>query len=149
MTAASPALPNQQPIRPARAWLAGAAVAGVAAAAWFVQGHDPRIAPVYPACPVHAATGLHCPGCGSTRTLHALLNLDLAAAWQANPLLLLLLPVLVPALALELLAWVAPGRAVPRLRPSARVSRALVIAVIAFGVLRNLPVPPFAWLAPV
>ena len=45
-------------------------------------------------CPFRAATGLLCPGCGATRLCLALLRGDFAAAWRANPVLLLLLPVL-------------------------------------------------------
>lgn len=45
-------------------------------------------------CPFHAVIGLKCPGCGVTRMCLALLRGDLADAWAANPVLLLLLPVL-------------------------------------------------------
>lgn len=45
-------------------------------------------------CPIRAATGRLCPGCGVTRMCLALLRWDWAAAWNANPVLLLMLPVL-------------------------------------------------------
>ena len=45
-------------------------------------------------CPFRAVTGLLCPGCGVTRLCLALLRGDFPAAWSANPVLLLLLPVL-------------------------------------------------------
>ena len=45
-------------------------------------------------CPFHAITGLQCPGCGVTRMCLALLRLDVSGAWKANPVLLLLLPLL-------------------------------------------------------
>ena len=45
-------------------------------------------------CPFHAVTGLLCPGCGVTRMCLALLWGNWADAWAANPVLLLLLPVL-------------------------------------------------------
>ena len=44
-------------------------------------------------CPFWKFTGLLCPGCGVTRMCLALLRLDLAGAWRANPALLLALPV--------------------------------------------------------
>ena len=37
----------------------------------------------YPPCPVAALTGLHCPGCGTLRGLHALLHGDLLQAFAA------------------------------------------------------------------
>ena len=43
-------------------------------------------------CLFRAVTGRLCPGCGVTRLCLALLRWDLAAAWEANPVLLLMLP---------------------------------------------------------
>ena len=45
-------------------------------------------------CPFYAVTGRLCPGCGVTRMCLALLRWDWAAAWNANPVLLLMLPIL-------------------------------------------------------
>ncbi len=56
-------------------------------------------------CPFLALTGWLCPLCGGTRTGSALLRGDLAAAWHANPLLLvvaLLLAVRAAGWAIEL-----------------------------------------------
>src|SRR5436309_1071471 len=50
----------------------------------------------YPPCVLHQLTGLHCPGCGATRCLHALLHGDLAQAAAYNILFVLALPFLVP-----------------------------------------------------
>ena len=40
------------------------------------------------ACPIHAATGFYCPGCGSTRAVKAVLNGDLSLAFHDNALLM-------------------------------------------------------------
>ena len=66
-----------------------AAVTALGAGAFGVLRRiDPNVAgnPL-PPCPLRALTGLYCPGCGSTRTLHALLHGDLATAMAMNPLL--------------------------------------------------------------
>jgi hypothetical protein len=101
----------------------------------------------YPRCFFHSLTGLHCPGCGATRCLHALLHGDLAQAAAYNLLFLLVLPVLV--------VWVArlwwsllTGRPMPAWRLSPWAYRLLLVVLFAFWILRNLPFPPFTLLAP-
>jgi Protein of unknown function (DUF2752) len=61
-------------------WLGVSVAAGVAGVAWLRLGL-PR-----PVCPLHAATGLPCPGCGTTRAIEALLAGDWSAAVMWNPL---------------------------------------------------------------
>ena len=100
----------------------------------------------YPICVFHELTGLLCPGCGSLRAIHQLLHGHFAAAFGFNPLLVLALPFLLWT-GMCLLAKKAKN-------PSASIVLRpfwiwLWFAVpVAFGVLRNLPIPPFAWLAP-
>lgn len=88
-------------------------------------------------CPFRAVTGLLCPGCGVTRLCLALLRGDLAAAWQANPVLLLLLPILA-VLAMRLAArYVREGRTIGPRWESA-LMWAMVGLLAAWGVVRNL-----------
>jgi len=99
-----------------------------------------------PACPFYALTGIWCPGCGSTRCLHALVHLDLPQAMAMNPLLVLsILPMLVMALH-------GSGLGSVTLQPIVRlIARPMLwMALIAgFWVTRNLPWYPFTLLAPV
>ena len=88
-------------------------------------------------CLFRAVTGFLCPGCGVTRLCLALLRGDWAAAWNANPVLLLLLPVLA-VLAVRLgVRYVREGRAA-----GSRWENALMWAVaallVAWGFVRNL-----------
>ncbi len=128
-----------------RAWptlmLGGAAVA-TALVLWRI---DPNIGRVLPPCPLHALTGLYCPGCGSTRALHALLHGDVGQAMAMNPLLVLALPVLA-AMALNAAGW-KPPRSEPLWRALARPTPWLWL-LPGYMLLRNLPWAPFAWLAP-
>jgi len=61
-------------------WLGVSFVAAAVGAAWLWMGL-PR-----PVCPLLAATGVPCPGCGTTRALEAVLAGDWSAAVQWNPL---------------------------------------------------------------
>jgi len=108
---------------------------------------DPGRSSLYPRCPFHDLTGLHCPGCGSLRALHQLLHGRPLAALDLNPLLVLSLPILGhAALGGVGLRW--RGRPLPRLEWPARGVRWLLGLILLFWLLRNLPVEPFRCLAP-
>lgn len=72
-------------------WIWGAA-AVIAAALLFLFFVDPLEAAWFPRCPFLALTGRECPGCGSSRAIHALLHGRVCAAVGLNPLATLLLP---------------------------------------------------------
>lgn len=99
-----------------------------------------------PACPVHAATGLFCPGCGTARALHALLHGRLAEALDANLLLVVLLPVLA-ALGVLLFTDAVRDNRVRDLRFPPWATFGLLVLVTLFTVLRNLPdsLPLLGW----
>ncbi|HEV2113081.1 MAG TPA: DUF2752 domain-containing protein, partial [Terriglobales bacterium] len=88
-----------------------------------------------------------CPGCGSLRALHQLLHGNLAGALSYNPLMVLSLPFVVYWVASQaVLLW--RGEALPRRFIPARWIWALLVVVLSFWVLRNVPVYPFSLLAP-
>lgn len=96
-------------------------------------------------CAFHAITGLHCPGCGLTRMLHALVHGDVARAWSMNPLAMIALPLL----AVMLMQWWLAKPLLPAwVNRYAHDGRVWIAVLIAFGVLRNLPFAAFAWMAP-
>lgn len=108
---------------------------------------DPARHGFYPLCLFHAATGLHCPGCGTLRGAHLLLHGHLLEALQMNALVFLCLPV---AAVFFFLKWRASagGRDLSRfvIQP-VWLWAALAVAVL-FWILRNLPFYPFTLLAP-
>ena len=126
--------------------LTGTGVVAAAAGAWLLRNFDPN-APgsPFPPCMFFSATGLHCPGCGLTRCLHALAHGDLAQAFSMNPLLLALL-LLTPLF----IAW-SLGWRPRRLQPLARLMSTATFWIgllAAYGVARNLPWAAFSWMAP-
>lgn len=66
-----------------------AVLIAVTAAAFVYTRFDPASGAVpFPKCPFRMLTGLSCPGCGSQRALHSLLNGDISGALSYNALLL-------------------------------------------------------------
>ena len=53
---------------------------------------DPSQSGLFPQCVILKFTGYKCPGCGSQRAIHALLNGDVAGAFRYNALLLIAVP---------------------------------------------------------
>ena len=82
-------------------------------------------------CPIHAATGFYCPGCGSTRAVKAVLNGDLPLAFHDNALLMSSPVVIACALLIEKYSH-------KRIWLYAFLSIVLV-AVVIFTVIRNQP----------
>ena len=119
--------------------------AAVVAAAWALV---PEQATWLPACPFHWTTGLYCPGCGTLRALHQLLHGNLGAALALNPLTVLLAPVLAYSLGREVATRLVRHSPAKPSTGSAAGSWVLVAVILAFWIARNIPVYPFALLAP-
>lgn len=57
--------------------------------AWVLYTYPPAETSFYPRCVFKSATGLDCPGCGSTRAAHAILHGRFGDAFRLNPMLFL------------------------------------------------------------
>ena len=128
-------------------WLHVAAIVTAPVVCAVLYLADPSGSGLYPLCPFRAMTGLYCPGCGTLRAGNRLLQGRLDDALALNPLAVLAVPVALYALASSLLV-VTRGRALPRIAPSRAWIWILAAVVVAFGVVRNIPVHPFTLLAP-
>ena len=124
-------------------WIGAGLIGGAALLVlfWF----DPARVPIYPQCVFHQMTGLDCPGCGGLRCVHALLHGNVTGAIRFNAFFVLCLPVL------GLLALDALWRKFER-RPARKIRSVWIwgffAAYILFGIVRDLPVPHLASLAP-
>ena len=123
------------------------AVLGVGA--WVLRTVAPSAADFYPSCTFHTMTGLHCPGCGSTRCIHALLLGRLGEAAHQNLLLFCALPFIGYFGARVWWRWVqgAPPRVLPQTYPI-WINWLGIAVFFLFGIVRNLPWAPFTYLAP-
>ncbi len=117
--------------RPRRYVAAGTAIVlgGALGYVGLVDPHNTNS--LYPQCPFKLLTGWNCPICGGLRMTHDLLHGDLFAAVNDNVFLLVGIPLLAGWLLLR------RGRGRPALSTPAWLM--MVLAIIAWTVLRNLP----------
>lgn len=113
----------------------------------FLQ-HPPDQSSFYPRCQLHQLTGFYCPGCGSTRCLHALLQGHFAEAAQKNMIAFVVLPLAAAYAIYWALNWVLGRPVVWRYQITHRTGVLLVAILVTFGILRNLPWHPFTLMAP-
>ena len=93
-------------------------------------------------CPFLMFTGFTCPGCGSTRALHRLLHGDVIGAFQFNPMMFLLLPILLFVLVRHTAA-VFRNRRIKGNQVNAAYIWMFFVVVMSFWIFRNTPFYPF------
>ena len=100
---------------------------------------DPSGNALFPKCPFKLATGWDCPGCGSQRAIHHLLNGEVTHAWHMNPLFLIAIPYVILGIYVEIFgnkyAWAGTLRS--KLYGSTAAWIALAI-IVTYTVLRNI-----------
>ncbi len=95
----------------------------------YIGIYDPTAYPA-PRCIFKVLTGFDCPGCGSQRAIHAMLNGDFVAAWNYNAAIFFALP-------LAAVYIVAPRAKISWLY-SLKTIAALVAAIVLWWILRNM-----------
>ncbi len=118
-------------------WFRGAFLVGILVLLGFIVHHvESGKGSFLPPCTFYEATHLYCPGCGNTRALRALVHGDILLSLRCNILLL-------PGIAMVFFLFM-----VPRLSRSRTLCRTVLVIVLLFSILRNLPWAPFTLLAP-
>lgn len=120
-----------------------AAVLAAATIIFIYYNFDPSQSALFPRCPSKLISGFDCPGCGSQRAMHSLLNGDFTGMFRYNALLLPALLMICCIASAELLREHCPQfhRAV-----TGNVAVYSVLAVVLlWTVVRNLPIFK-AWL---
>jgi hypothetical protein len=121
-------------------------MAALITGAAIVFFYSPENYPYIP-CIFHKVTGLHCPGCGSTRAIYNLLHGNIAQAAKNNLLLFIWGPyVLYRMLNNAMALW--KGRIDNPWYPGIRLLYVFIVITIAYTILRNLPLPISTMLAP-
>jgi len=118
-------------------------VAATAAVGAVIWAGDPTTPGGHlPTCPTKALLGIVCPGCGSMRMIYSLMHGDLGAALHYNA---------VGVVALALLAWsfaaycarLWTGRRRRTWQHWRYASTTILVVVVGWFVVRNIPVAPF------
>ncbi len=133
--AQAPGQPHPCGVRRHRIFVAAGTGVALGGALGYVALADPHSpSSVYPACPFKLLTGWNCPFCGGLRMTHDLLHGDLMAAIHDNVFALVGIPLLI--------AWMLVRRARGKGLPPKVALVTIVLATIAWTVLRNLPAFP-------
>ena len=125
----------------------GFMVAGLLATGAVLFWFDPTQHSFYPQCLFHRLTGWNCPGCGTMRAGYALLHGHLLVALRDNALFVGALPVVGFHSFRHTAAWAA-GRPLPLPKVRPVMLAAIMIGLLVFMVVRNIPVAPFTLLSP-
>lgn len=108
---------------------------------------DPSSTALFPKCPFLKFTGLYCPGCGSQRAFHNILKGNIITGIKHNYLFLLAFSVI----GYQLIIFVInkySSNTYQNLLHKSSITRAILIIVVLFWILRNIPYSPFTTLAP-
>lgn len=98
------------------------------------EGYD-----IFPKCPFLMITGYKCPGCGSQRAIHHILNLEFGGAFRSNALLIIFLPYIITGFIFDFIKTKNPK--LLKLRRFLFGKNAIIIVlvvVISFWIFRNL-----------
>ncbi|MCX7640249.1 MAG: DUF2752 domain-containing protein [Pyrinomonadaceae bacterium] len=127
----------------------GVVFVGITLAVLVLYLFDPEKTSIFPKCLLYQLTGFACPSCGLTRGFHALFHGDFFSAINYNALIPLYLAIFI-VVYVNLLLSVFTGRGFSWIfskRTYAFFIFFLLVNLI-FGILRNLPFPPFSYLYP-
>ena len=130
-----------------RQWKRLAVSLGLITCTGILFAFNPANISALPLCPFHALTGLYCPGCGMLRAAHQLLRGHVIVALGLNSLIILSLPIAAYGF-LHQFSVRLHGRQLPNVQIPIHAVWTSAVVVVAFWILRNLPLYPFSILAP-
>lgn len=99
---------------------------------------DPEESRLFPKCIFHSLTGLLCPGCGSQRAIHQLLNGNIIEALHYNAFAVLAIPYIIVGFMISILKENRTTLWIRRHLYGKTAAIIILIAIIAFWVIRNI-----------
>lgn len=99
-------------------------------------------------CLFHIITGLYCPGCGAGRASYSILHGRFYMAFRYNPMYVTLLPFLGMYIVARLIDWILTGGNHVDQKINQKVLYVVLVIVVGFGIVRNIPIYPFTLLVP-
>lgn len=144
VTAPGPGVGQRRSSLPGRLGAPLAVVLGAVAVAAAIRWADPATpGGVIPPCASKTFLHVVCPGCGSTRAIQSLVDLDLGAALAYNALAVVLLVMLGVALVQWTRARIS-GQWRPRWYQLRYAPATMLAVVVVWTVVRNIPVAPLS-----
>ena len=117
----------------------GIAIVLVTMLAILYRTYNPNGNVYFPKCPFRELTGLKCPGCGSQRAVHYLLNFDIFNSIKENVILVLSIPYILTGLVFDSLK--NPNENILNWRKILFGRKAIFVIltiIITFWILRNI-----------
>lgn len=90
-------------------------------------------------CIFRKITGFYCPGCGITRMISSLIQLDFYQAFRYNPLLFIAFPFIMFCLLETVIKWLLGKKDYFYQKLDNKIWTVLLIITLLFGVVRNIP----------
>jgi len=107
--------------------------------AFLYKSYDPVDYSFFPKCPFLSLTGFKCPGCGSQRALHAILNLDFQSAISHNILTISFIPYLFFGIIIEKMNTESNKViSIKKLFFGQKAIYAVLFIILSFWLLRNI-----------
>lgn len=104
--------------------------------------------PVYPRCPFYLFTGLFCPGCGSIRAITSMIRGNFRQAFHYNILIIEAVFLFLFVLVLQMSVSETQRQRIIGNLYSTFFIKIVLIIIMCFFILRNIPVYPFILLTP-
>lgn len=95
---------------------------------------NPALSEWFPKCLFYSLFGIPCPGCGSQRAIHSLLNLEFADAFRYNAMVVMAIPILAVLISASALRDRVPAFFKAVHHPAVSIS--LAASIIAWWILR-------------
>lgn len=114
----------------------------------FYFNFSPKEFNFFPKCPFYVVTGFHCPGCGSQRAFHEILHGNIIAGIQHNLLVILAVLVIAYKFFVFFRNKANPEKSSRNLLYHNAAPWIILILVVGFWIIRNIPLAPFHFFAP-